>query len=137
MTAACRDVEAATLPMTGLPRLPEPPFRRAVPTTPADRAGARVDCFPAHTAFPKCKRVGIFTLPAESGRPRLRRGGRAKARRLVDWLAKLSRRKIVRSRQRAALVGFQGNLLGQHDVARDEMIFRHEAPALSRQAGIV
>ena len=38
--------------MTGLPRLPEPPFRRAVPTTPADRAGARVDCFPAHTAFP-------------------------------------------------------------------------------------
>src|ERR1700730_17995462 len=39
-------------PLTGLPRLPEPPFRRAVPTTPADRAGARVDCFPAHTAFP-------------------------------------------------------------------------------------
>src|SRR3984893_2306825 len=31
-------------PMTGLPRLPEPPFRRAVPTTPADRTGARVDC---------------------------------------------------------------------------------------------
>ena len=40
-------------PVTGLPRLPEPPFRRAVPTTPADRAGARVDCFPAHAAFPK------------------------------------------------------------------------------------
>jgi len=40
-------------PVTGLPRLLEPPFRRAVPTTPADRAGARVDCFPAHTAFPK------------------------------------------------------------------------------------
>ena len=39
--------------MTGLPRLPEPPFRRAVPTTPADRAGAPVDCFPAHAAFPK------------------------------------------------------------------------------------
>jgi hypothetical protein len=39
--------------LTGLPRLPEPPFRRAVPTTPADRAGARVDCFPAHAAFPK------------------------------------------------------------------------------------
>ncbi len=35
-------------PLTGLPRLPEPPFRRAVPTTPA-----RVDCFPAHAAFPK------------------------------------------------------------------------------------
>ena len=40
-------------PRTGLPRLPEPPSRRAVPTTPADRAGARVDCFPAHAAFPK------------------------------------------------------------------------------------
>ena len=40
-------------PATGLPRLPEPPFRRAVLTTPADRAGARVDCFPAHAAFPK------------------------------------------------------------------------------------
>ena len=40
-------------PLMGLPRLPEPPFRRAVPTTPADRAGARVDCFPTHTAFPK------------------------------------------------------------------------------------
>jgi hypothetical protein len=39
--------------VTGLPRLPEPPFRRAVLTTPADRAGARVDCFPAHAAFPK------------------------------------------------------------------------------------
>src|SRR5262249_45088572 len=38
---------------SGLPRLPEPPFRRAVPTTPADQAGARVDCFPARAAFPK------------------------------------------------------------------------------------
>jgi hypothetical protein len=37
---------------TGLPRLPEPSFRRAAPTTPADRAGAHVD-FPAHAAFPK------------------------------------------------------------------------------------
>src|SRR5580704_5730494 len=27
---------------TGLRRLPEPPYRRAVPTIPADRAGARV-----------------------------------------------------------------------------------------------
>jgi len=40
-------------PLTGLPPLPEPPFRRAVPTTPADRAGACVDCFPTHTAFAK------------------------------------------------------------------------------------
>ncbi len=30
-------------PVTGLPRLLQPPFRRAVPTTPADQAGARVD----------------------------------------------------------------------------------------------
>src|SRR5580704_8520987 len=37
---------------TGLPRLPEPPFRRAVPTTPADRAGAFVDCFPASRSLP-------------------------------------------------------------------------------------
>src|SRR5438105_13386107 len=37
---------------TGLPRLLESSFRRAVPTTPADRAGAHVDCFPAHAAFP-------------------------------------------------------------------------------------
>jgi hypothetical protein len=36
----------------GLPRLPEPPFRRAVPTTPADRAGAHVDCFPASRGLP-------------------------------------------------------------------------------------
>ena len=40
-------------PPTGLPRLPEPLFRRAVLTTPADRAGACVDCFPARAAFPK------------------------------------------------------------------------------------
>ena len=44
-------------PATGLPRLPEPPFRRAMPTTPADRAGALVDCFPAHAAFPKWPEV--------------------------------------------------------------------------------
>jgi hypothetical protein len=37
---------------TGLPRLPEPPFRRAAPTTPADRAGAHVDCFPASRGLP-------------------------------------------------------------------------------------
>ena len=38
---------------TGLPRLPEPPFRRAAPTTPADRAGAYVDCFPASHGLPQ------------------------------------------------------------------------------------
>src|SRR4029077_589394 len=38
---------------TGLPRLPEPPFRRAAPTTPANRAGAHVDCFPASHGLPQ------------------------------------------------------------------------------------
>ena len=49
----CATLRPLPPPLTGLPRLPEPPFRRAVPTTPADRAGARVDCFPARAAFPK------------------------------------------------------------------------------------
>src|SRR5260370_13667965 len=53
MAAAFATLRPLPSPLTGLPRLPEPPFRRAVPTTPADRAGARVDCFPTHTAFPK------------------------------------------------------------------------------------
>ena len=64
-------------PTTGLPRLPEPPFRRAVPTTPADRAGARVDCFPAHAAFPKwqegrhphCHFRGLLRLHSRYGPP--------------------------------------------------------------------
>ena len=36
----------------GLPQLPRPPYVHAVPTTPADRTGARVGCFPARAAFP-------------------------------------------------------------------------------------
>jgi hypothetical protein len=52
----CRHLKATLGPLpshsTGLPRLPEPPFRRAEPTTPADRAGARVDCFPASRGLP-------------------------------------------------------------------------------------
>src|ERR1700732_1971093 len=68
-----------TLPshQTGLPRLPEPPCRRAVPTTPADRAGAHVDCFPAHAAFPKwpegrhphCHFRGLLGLHTRYGPP--------------------------------------------------------------------
>jgi hypothetical protein len=46
---------------------PEPPFRRAAPTTPADRAGVRVDCFPAHTAFPKWQDGRHPTFEACSG----------------------------------------------------------------------
>lgn len=77
MTVACRDVEPLPSPVTGLPRLPEPPFQRAVPTTPADRAGARVDCFPAHAAFPKwqegrhphCHFRGLLRLHSRYGPP--------------------------------------------------------------------
>ncbi len=55
-------------PVTGLPRLLGSPFRRAVPTTPADQAGARVDCFPAHAAFPKWQEgIRIVTFEACSG----------------------------------------------------------------------
>src|SRR6266511_563962 len=51
---AWSDVEAATLALRRVsPDYSNHLFRRAVPTTPADRAGARVDCFPAHAAFPK------------------------------------------------------------------------------------
>jgi hypothetical protein len=61
---------------TGLPRLLGP-FRRAVPTTPADRAGACVDCFPAHAAFPKwqegrhphCHFRGLLWLHSRYGPP--------------------------------------------------------------------
>jgi hypothetical protein len=53
--AVIRDVEADTFDLRGLPRLLEPPFRRAVPATPADQAGAHVDCFVAHAS--KKKRV--------------------------------------------------------------------------------
>ena len=64
-------------PVTGLPRLPEPPFRRAVPTTPADQAGARVDCFPAYAAFPywpegrhpHCHFRGLLRLYSRYGPP--------------------------------------------------------------------
>ncbi len=64
-------------PVTGLPRLPEPPFRRAMPTTPADQAGVRVDCFPAHAAFPKwqegrhphCHFRGLLGLHSRYGPP--------------------------------------------------------------------
>src|SRR5438552_6513177 len=36
----------------GPPPLPASPFHRAVPITPADQMGARVDCFPICAAFP-------------------------------------------------------------------------------------
>jgi hypothetical protein len=77
LAAADRDVEAATLALTGLPRLLGSPFRRAVPTTPADQAGARVDYFPARAAFPKwqegrhphCHFRGLLRLHSRYGPP--------------------------------------------------------------------
>jgi hypothetical protein len=42
-----------------------------------------------------------------------------------------------RHRQRSPLVGFQGNLLCQHDVARDKRSVGHETPASSREAGLI
>ena len=77
----CRRLQATLRPLpshrTGLPRLPEPPFRRAVPTTPADRAGAHVDSFPARAAFPKwqegrhphCHFRGLLRLHSRYGPP--------------------------------------------------------------------
>ena len=61
--AALRPLPSLT---TGLPRLRGSPFRRAVPTTPADRVDARVDCFPTHAAFPKTRRVGIRIVTFEA-----------------------------------------------------------------------
>ena len=78
VAAALRDVEAATLARQRVsPYNYEPPFRRAVPTTPADRAGARVDCFPADAAFPKwqegrhphCHYRGLLRLHTRYGPP--------------------------------------------------------------------
>jgi len=53
LAVACCELRPLRSHRTGLHRLPEPPSRRAAPTTSADRAGTRVDCFPAHAAFPK------------------------------------------------------------------------------------
>jgi hypothetical protein len=57
-------------PGSGLPRLPAPPFQRAMPTTPADRNGCICRLLP-HPArpSPNLRRVGIhdFTFEACSG----------------------------------------------------------------------
>src|SRR5437868_5031419 len=45
---------------------------------------------------------------------------------------RLSRQEVVCDRQGAEFVGFQRDLLGQHDIAGHEIIFRNEAPAGSR-----
>jgi hypothetical protein len=52
--AMCRSRAVAGIPSsaTGPPRDYEPPsYRRAEPTTPADRVGAPVDYFPTRAAF--------------------------------------------------------------------------------------
>src|SRR5262245_38927352 len=74
LSATLRPLSSLT---TGLPRLLGSPFRRAVPTTPADQAGAHVDCFPVHAAFPKwqegrhphCHFRGLLRLHTRYGPP--------------------------------------------------------------------
>ena len=66
MAAACRDVEAATLANDGSPPITRTTFRTCRATTPADRAGARVDCFPARAAFPKWQEGGIRLVTFEA-----------------------------------------------------------------------
>ena len=54
-------------PSTGLPRLPEPPFRRAVPTTPADRSGCACRLLPRSVQpSPNGRRVGIRIVTFEA-----------------------------------------------------------------------
>src|SRR6202790_4420297 len=61
-----RDVEAATLALTGLPRLPEPPFRRAVPT-PRRIERVRVSiASPLIQPSPNGRRVGIRIVTFEA-----------------------------------------------------------------------
>ena len=48
-----------------------------------------------------------------------------------------SRHKVFRNRHGCHLVSFQGNLLCQHNVARDETVLGNETPACSRPAGMV
>ena len=52
--------------MTGLPRLPEPPFRRAAPTTPADRAEHLSIASPLTRPSPNGRRVGIRIVTFEA-----------------------------------------------------------------------
>ena len=47
-----RDVEAATLAHDGSPPITRITFPTCRVHYPADQAGAHVDCFPAHAAFP-------------------------------------------------------------------------------------
>ena len=63
-----------TLHPNGSPTLPASPFRRAVPTTPADRTGASVDLLPHPYCLPRSRRVGIrnCTFEACSGFIRIR-----------------------------------------------------------------
>ena len=67
---SCDDVEAATLPDTGLPQLPGSPFQHAVPITPMDRNGCVCRLLPCPPRpSPLFRRVGVhdFTFEACSG----------------------------------------------------------------------
>jgi hypothetical protein len=64
------DVEVAPLAQDRSPPLPGSPFRRAMPTTPADRSGCSCRLLPRSTRpSPKLRRAGIrdFTVEACSG----------------------------------------------------------------------
>src|SRR6202790_1434620 len=61
-----RDVEAATLALTGLPRLPEPPFRRAVPTTRRIERVRVSIASPLIQPSPNGRRVGIRVVTFEA-----------------------------------------------------------------------
>jgi len=66
MAAACRRVEVATLAPDGSPPITRITLPTCRATTPADRAGAPVDCFPTHAAFPKWQEVGIRIVTFEA-----------------------------------------------------------------------
>ena len=55
-----------TLHPNGSPTLPASPLRRAVPTTPADRMGASVDCLPHPCCLPRSRRVGVRNCTFEA-----------------------------------------------------------------------
>jgi hypothetical protein len=77
LAVACRDVEAATLAHDGPPPITRTTFPTCRAHYPADRAGARVDYFPAHAAFPKwqegrhphCHFRGLLRLHTRYGPP--------------------------------------------------------------------
>jgi hypothetical protein len=64
---ACHDVGITTPTTTDLPRLPAPPFQRAVPITPVDRDGCACRLLPHSLGpSPNSSRVGVHKFPFEA-----------------------------------------------------------------------